>query len=132
MKDIARWIRPALVVATLTLPAGCAAAAGSAAGAGAAAYVNDQTASSAVDASVATVSGGTRSAFDDLGITVTKTETESGGYELQGTQGDLTVKASVDQDGSGTKVEVTATRNKVDCDKSYAQKVLGQILSHRG
>ncbi len=132
MLHMIRNTGPALLLCGVLLLPGCAAAAGAAAGAGAATYVNDQTVTSTVDAPVSDVATWTRAAFDDLGIEVSKTETESDGMELSGTHDDLDVHADIEGDGDATKIAVTAKRNTVDYDKDYAQKVLAQILSHQG
>ncbi len=117
------------------LSGGCVAAAGAAAGAGAATYVQNQKKESVAKVDPATAADWTRSAFEQLGITVTKTEEEKDGAEreIHGKNGSTEVSVHLDGQADGTtKVQVTAKINPVNYDGDYAQKVLDTILKQGG
>ncbi len=133
MKHVTRITRAAALAAGVALLPGCVAAAGAAAGVGAVTYINDQTATTQVDADVGTTAGWAESAFRDMSIEITKRETENDHVQLTGkSPDDLDVKADVEQDGNLTRIKVTAKRNLVDYDKSYARDVVEKILTYAG
>ncbi len=133
MKHVTRITRAAALAAGVALLPGCVAAAGAAAGVGAVTYINDQTATTQVDANVSTTTGWTESAFRDMSIEITKREIESDAVELTGKSPDgLDVKASVQKEGDLTRIKVTAKRNMVNYDKSYARNVVEKILAYAG
>jgi len=124
-------ILPVLLVGLLS--GGCAAAAAGGAVAGAQMAANDQKADTHVAADMSAVAAATDAAFRDLGITVTKRETESDEIEIKGRDGDrdvnVEIKPNKDMPGH-TSIEVSAVKNKVDYSKSRAEQILSSINSH--
>lgn len=124
-------ILPVLMVSLLG--AGCAAAAAGGAVAGAQMAAHDQMADTHVAASLSAVATATEAAFKDLGITVTKRETESDEIEIKGQDGDrdvnVEIKPNKDMPGH-TSIQVSAVKNKVDYSKSRAEEILAAINSH--
>ncbi len=114
---------------------GCAAAAGAAAGAGAVEYAQSASPESAVNASLDQAASWTLAAFQDLGITVTQNELKDNGQnrEIEGTSGSgESIHVTLEPQANGTTtIQVTAKKNTVQYDKSYAQTILAQILSKR-
>lgn len=112
------------------LAGGCAAAAaGVAAGAGATLYMTDRGASTSVAADLTKASAWTKQAFDDEGIQVTGTNTESDEVDISGTKGDMNVKAQLHRDGADTKIDVVAQKNPVQWDKDLAKRVVQKIMA---
>jgi hypothetical protein len=57
-----------------------------------------------------------------------KRDNETTKRELEGKAGDRDVNITIEQDGSTTKVEVTAKTSPVTWDKDFAKSVLEEIL----
>lgn len=124
-------ILPVLLIGLLA--GGCAAAAAGGAVAGAQMAAHDQMADTHVAADMNAVAAATEAAFRDLGITVTKRETESDEIEIKGQDGDrdVNVEIKADKDMAGhTSIQVSAVKNKVDYSKSRATEILNAINSH--
>lgn len=127
-----RWIQPVLALAALVLIAGCAAAAGAAAGAAGAIAYTERGVTSEVDASVPEVVRATEATFRDLGIRVTRRETEEDGteVEIEGESGDMDIQVDIERDDPPTtEVSVYARKNVVDYDRDYARSILQRIIT---
>lgn len=126
--SLVRWAMLALV---LVVVPGCLAAAAGAAGAGAGIYLTSQGAGSMVDAPMATVAQSVPQVFGELGIQLTQTEAEvAEKREFTGTKDGMDIRVKLEPEGAGmTDVSVSARKNQVEWDKSYAQMVLERIVS---
>lgn len=121
----------ALLVLVAT-SSGCIAAA--AGGVGAGMYYSDRGAESLLATPLDSAFAATRQAFTDLGITETKTSTEQEGAtaqrELKGTMPDRDVTVTLKTEGTGTRVEVVASKSAVTWDKDLAKNILEKIVAH--
>ncbi len=149
--------RMGLLALGATLIAGASACAAAAVGAGAAGavYLTDNGAEARVEASVDETYAAAREAAQEMNITVTETtKTSQPGAampadtakadsvkrdadmkdngatkrELEGKAGDRDVNITIEQDGTLTKIEVTAKTSPVTWDKDYARSLLEEIL----
>lgn len=122
----------ALLILTVSTAGGCLAAA--AGGVGAGMYYSDRGVQSLLDAPLDKAYNATQQAFTDLGITETKTSTEQEGAsaqrEVKGTMPDRDVTVTLKTEGSGTRIEVVASKSAVTWDKDLAKKILEKIVSH--
>jgi hypothetical protein len=124
----ARRICLALVIGAAP---GCAAALVGAGAAGAIAWT-DRGAESTVNGTVDATYNRALAVFQQMGITLTGQKTEDNGNErtLMGTKGDTEVTVTLhERQATTTKVEVTARRNMVAYDKSFAKDVLTNIVN---
>ena len=119
-----------LVLACAGLSGCVLAAAG--AGAGGAIYVTDRGAESVVAAPVEKTFDASRSAFQQLGITETRTISDREGTvekrTLQGKTDDREIEVELRSEGTSTRVQVVAKKTAVTWDKDLARKVLGEIV----
>ena len=142
-QGMASWVASALVVAAAS---GCAAAAAGA-GAATAVYLTDNGAEARIQASVDETFEAAREAAQEMNVVVTETtrtaspmpagtaaadSADSGTTkrELEGKAGDRDVNITIEQDGSTTKVEVTAKTSAVTWDKDFAKSLLEEILEN--
>jgi hypothetical protein len=142
---MASWVASAFVVAAAS---GCAAAAAGA-GAATAVYLTDNGAEARIQASVDETFEAAREAAQEMNIVVTETTKTASPMptdttaadsvkrgngttkrELEGKAGDRDVTITIEQDGSTTKVEVTAKTSAVTWDKDFAKSVLEEILEN--
>jgi hypothetical protein len=142
---MASWVASALVVAAAS---GCAAAAAGA-GAATAVYLTDNGAEARIQASVDETFAAAREAAQEMNIVVTETtrtttpmpadtvaadsaKRDDGTTKraLEGKAGDRDVNITIEQEGSTTKVEVTAKTSAVTWDKDFAKSVLEEILEN--
>ena len=140
---MASWFASALVLAAAS---GCAAAAAGA-GAATAVYLTNNGAEARIQASVDEAYSAAREAAQEMNIVVTETtrtstpmpadtmaadttKKDSGATkrELEGKAGDRDVNITIEQDGTTTKVEVTAKTSAVTWDKDFAKSLLEEIL----
>jgi hypothetical protein len=135
---VASWLASALVVAVAS---GCAAAAAGA-GAATAVYLTDNGAEARIQASVDETYAAAREAAQEMNIVVTETTRTTSPMpadttrqddgttkrELEGKAGDRDVNITIEQEGSTTKVEVTAKTSAVTWDKDFAKSLLEEIL----
>jgi carbon monoxide dehydrogenase subunit G len=137
---VGTWVASALVVAAAS---GCAAAAAGA-GAATAVYLTDNGAETRIQASVDQAYNAAREAAQEMNIVVTETQSTSTPSampadtakqddgatkrELQGKAGDRDVNITIEQEGSLTKVEVTAKTSTVTWDKDFAKSLLEEIV----
>lgn len=128
--------------------AGACAAAAVGAGAAGAVYLTDNGAEARIEASVDETFAAAREAAQEMNITVTETtkvtqpsavpvdtakrddDKDNGATkrELEGKAGDRDVNITIEQDGTLTKIEVTAKTSPVTWDKDYAKSLLEEIL----
>jgi hypothetical protein len=123
----------ALFISALTASVGgCLAAA--AGGVGAGMYFSDKGAESLVAAPLDSAYSAARQAFTDLSINETKTSSEESGSsaerQLQGTMPERDITVNLKTEGSGTRVEVVASKSTVTWDKDLAKKILARIVEH--
>lgn len=119
-----------LAVALLGL-GGCVAAAAAGAGAGAGYYFTSRGVGSTVDGTVDEVASRARAVLTADGVAITDTATQDSGDKrtLKGKKGDLDIEVQVERSGpSQSKAEVSARKNLVEWDKSYAQSVMERIV----
>ena len=102
------------------------------AGAGGAIYVTDRGAEAQVASPVARTLDATRQAFQEYGITETKSSNEQdGGVEkrsLEGKTSDRDVTVDLRSEGSGTHVGVVVKKSMVTWDKDFAKRILNKIV----
>jgi len=102
------------------------------AGAGGGIYFSERGVGSVVNAPVATAYTATHQAFQDLGITQTKTSTEQEGAkekrEVTGSTTDRDVTVSIETEGSGSRIQVVARKSAVTWDKDFARSILQHIV----
>ena len=132
MKRIAKRIPFGLLRLLVVAGANGCVLAAAGAGAGAGIYVTDRGAESLVAAPVARTFEASRAAFQELGITETRTITDSeGGAEkrtLQGKTADREIEVELKSEGASTRVGVVAKKTAVTWDKDLARKLLGEIV----
>jgi hypothetical protein len=121
--------RIALVAMMAAPAAGCVAAV---AGAGAAAGITltSQGAEGVASESVASVATRARSVMASEGITLTSTENEEGGSEMEyrGRKGDMDVHVKLEgRSGGGTVVRASARTGTASWDKDYARTLVQRI-----
>ncbi|MEO8200867.1 MAG: DUF3568 family protein [Gemmatimonadota bacterium] len=125
-------MRIAVLALTVGSAGGCIAAA--AGGVGAGMYYSDRGATSLIATPLDNAYGATRATFTDMGITETKTSTEQEGAssqrEIKGTMTDRDVTVTLKTEGTGTRVEVVASKSAVTWDKDLAKKILEKIVDH--
>jgi hypothetical protein len=126
--------RSFVVMAVLAVAAslgGCFLAAAGA-GAGGAIYVTERGAEAQVATPVARTLDATRQAFQEYGITETKSSNEQdGGVEkrsLEGKTSDRDVAVDLRSEGSGTHVAVVVKKSMVTWDKDFAKRILNKIV----
>jgi uncharacterized protein DUF3568 len=126
--------RSFVVMAGLAVAAslgGCFLAAAGA-GAGGAIYVTERGAEAQVATPVARTLDATRQAFQEYGITETKSSNEQdGGVEkrsLEGKTSDRDVAVDLRSEGSGTHVAVVVKKSMVTWDKDFAKRILNKIV----
>ncbi len=123
-------------VLLLTLASGGCVAAAAAAGAGAGIYYSDRGAEAQINAPVTNAYTAAQQTFQDMGITQTKTTTQTEdnieSRELDGTTSDRDIEVNLKEQGSGTHVEVVAKKSDVTWDKDLAKQILQQIASKAG
>jgi len=111
--------------------AGCVLAAAGA-GAGGAIYVTDRGAEAQVATPINRTLDATRRAFQEFGITETKSSTEQdGGVEkrsLEGKTSDREIAVDLKSEGSGTHVGVVVKKTMVTWDKDFAKRILNKIV----
>jgi hypothetical protein len=121
----------ALALALVT-SSGCVAAA--AGGLGAGIYYSDRGAESLVVAPIDKVFGAAQQTFQELGITETKSSSETGDNstqrQLKGTGNDRDVTVTLKTEGSSTRVEVVASKSAVTWDKDLAKSILEKIVQY--
>ncbi len=121
-----------LLSAVVSTAAGCLAAA--AGGVGAGMYYSDRGAESLVAAPLDSAYAAARQAFTDLSITETKTSSEESGASaqraLKGTMPDREITITLTTEGTGTRVEVIASKSAVTWDKDLAKKVLERVIEN--
>lgn len=140
---VASWFASALVLAAAS---GCAAAAAGA-GAATAVYLTDNGAEARIQATVDEAYSAAREAAQEMNIVVTETTQTSSPMpadttaadsakqdngttkrELEGKAGDRDVNITIEQEGTMTKVEVTAKTSAVTWDKDFAKSLLEEIV----
>ena len=129
-----KTVRGVVVLAVLGGAAalgGCFLAAAGA-GAGGAIYVSDRGAEAQVASPVGRTLDAARQAFQEYGITETKSSNEQdGGVEkrsLEGKTSDREVEVDLKSEGSGTHVTVVAKKTAVTWDKDFAKRILNKIV----
>ncbi len=102
------------------------------AGAGGAIYVSERGVEAQVATPVARTFDAARQAFQDFGITETKSSNEQdGGIEkrsLEGKTSDREVAVDLKSEGSGTHVNVVVKKTAVTWDKDFAKRILNKIV----
>jgi membrane-bound ClpP family serine protease len=102
------------------------------AGAGGAIYVTDRGAEAQVATPVTQTLEAARAAFQEYGITETKSSTEQDGAtekrSLEGKTDDREVGVELRTEGSGTHVNVVVKKTAVTWDKDFAKKILNKIV----
>ena len=135
MKYPNRLIPVSLALALAAGGAGCVVAAAGA-GAAAAVHLSDRGAETLISADVPKTEAAARKAFTDLGISETKTRSESSGDSekriLDGTSPDREITVTISKDGDRSKVEVVARKSAVTWDKDYAREIIQKIISNAG
>ena len=125
-----RFVALLLLGVSVSLSGCFLAAAG--AGAGGAIYVTDRGAEAQVATPVARTLDAARSAFQEYGITETKTSSEQDGAiekrSLEGKTSDREVAVDLKTEGSGTHVNVVVKKTAVTWDKDFAKKILNRIV----
>jgi hypothetical protein len=121
-------IRSMALVSTVGL-SGCLFAA--AAGAGGAIHFSGHTAEAIVERSVDDMAGAVARTLAAEGIEVSASHNEDSGAKVsfEGAKGDLDVRVSLERDGVGTKVRVSAQRNAASWDDDYAKELLAKIIA---
>lgn len=121
-------IRGMVLVSTVGL-SGCLFAA--AAGAGGAIHFSGHTAEAIVERSVDDMALAVAETLAAEAIEVTASHNEDSGAKrsFEGTKGDLDVRVSLERDGMGTKVRVSAQRNAASWDDDYAAMLLAKIIA---
>ena len=121
-------IRSLVLVSSVGL-SGCLLALG--AGAGGAIHFTGHTAEAIVERSVDDMAEAVTRTLAAEGIDVTASHNEDSGAKVsfEGAKGDLDVRVSLERDGMGTKVSVTAQRNAASWDDDYAKELLAKIIS---
>jgi hypothetical protein len=114
----------------LVASSGCVAAA--AGGLGAGIYYSDRGSESLVAAPIDRVFGAAQQTFQEMGITETKSSSDSGQSsverELKGSGHDRDVTVTLKTEGSTTRVEVVASKSAVTWDKDLAKSILEKIV----
>ncbi len=127
--------RSSLALFAPVLLSGCIAAAAGA-GAGAGIYYTTRGVESIIDASVEATFAAAEGAFGHFEIEQTSMKVENGGArrELEGKSEtravDITVK--FEEQGDGTRIEVTARKNLVEWDKDFAREIVAKIVELAG
>lgn len=123
-------------LALLTLAAGGCVAAAAGAGAAAGIYYSDRGAEAQINAPVASTYTAAAQTFQDMGITQTKTSSQTEdnieSRELDGTTSDRNIEVHLKEQGAGTHVEVVAKKSEVTWDKEMAKQILSQIAGKAG
>ncbi len=123
------------VVASAPLAGGCLVAAAGA-GAGGAVYVTSQGVESVVTVSVEAAFAATERAFGHFGIERTSLKVEDDGAkrEVEGRAEarDADVKVTLERQGGGTHVEVSARKSLVTWDKDFARQIIEKIVEFAG
>jgi hypothetical protein len=114
---------------------GCVAAAAGA-GAGAGIYYTTRGVESIVPASVDATFAAAESAFEHFEIEETSMKVESGGAkrELEGKSEEraVDVRVKFEEQGDGTRIEVTVRKNLVEWDKDFAGEIVAKIVELAG
>jgi hypothetical protein len=125
-------VAQAILLSAVVLTGGCLAAA--AGGVGAGMYYSDRGAESLVATPLDSAYSAARLAFTDLSITETKSSSEESGSsaerQLQGTMPEREITVNLKSEGTGTRVEVVASKSAVTWDKDLAKKILERIVDH--
>lgn len=121
-----QWI--VLGISAASLPACLAAAA---AGAGGGIYFTGHTAEAIVEQSVDDLSERAQNVLRAESVEITESSSQESGakQEFKGTKDDLDVSVTIERDeGSSTKVRVSARKNLVSWDDDYARELLAKII----
>ena len=68
-------------------------------------------------------------AAEAIEVTASHNEDSGAKRSFEGTKGDLDVRVSLERDGMGTKVRVSAQRNAASWDDDYAAMLLAKIIA---
>ena len=102
------------------------------AGAGGAIYITERGAEAQVASPVNRTLDAVKQAFQEYGITETKSSTEQDGAvekrSLEGKTSDRDVEVELRTEGSGTHVEVVVKKSAVTWDKDFAKRILNKIV----
>lgn len=127
--------RNCFALLTPVVVSGCVAAAAGA-GAGAGIYYTSRGVESIVPASVDATFAAAERAFEHFEIDETSMKVENGGAkrELEGESEEraVDVRVKFEEQGDGTRIEVTARKNLVEWDKDFAREIVAKIVELAG
>ncbi|HEY9382973.1 MAG TPA: DUF3568 family protein [Gemmatimonadales bacterium] len=131
MHSLKRRLAAIALLGTVVSAGGCFLAAAGA-GAGGAIYVTERGVEAQVASPVARTLDATRQAFQEYGITETKSSNEQDGSvekrSLEGKTSDREVEVDLRSEGSGTHVAVVVKKSMVTWDKDFAKRILNKIV----
>lgn len=124
-----RLVTRSLVLASTVGLSGCLFAA--AAGAGGAIHFSGHTAEAIVERSVDDMAGAVARTLAAEQVDVTDSHNEDRGAKISfvGNRGELTIRVSLEREGMGTKVRVSAQRTAASWDDNYAKELLAKIIA---
>ena len=131
MQTIRRRVLLSTILGFAATTTGCFLAAAGA-GAGGAIYITERGAEAQVASPVNRTLDAAKQAFQEYGITETKSSTEQDGAvekrSLEGKTSDRDVEVQLRTEGSGTHVEVVVKKSAVTWDKDFAKRILNKIV----
>jgi hypothetical protein len=131
MHGIRGWFVPLALLGVSASVSGCILAAAGV-GAGGAIYLTERGAEAQVASSVSGTFDASRQAFQEFGITETKSGNEQEGSTekrtLEGKTSDREITVELRTEGSGTHVEVVVKKSEVTWDKDFAKRILNKIV----